>query len=584
MARFSDELLQRIREAAPIEQVVEDYVALRKTGKHLKGLCPFHAEKTPSFTVSPDTGLFYCYGCHKGGNVFTFLMEIESLSFPDAVRQIAERFGVPLPSSQYDRDGMDILTVNRWAQEVFHRFLVGEPAGRVARDYLHERKLTPQSIQAFGLGAASGQWQFLVNKAAQEGVPPDLLMQAGLVIKRRDGSGLLDRFRDRLIFPLHSPSGQVVGFAGRVLPGNPDEAKYVNSPETAAYHKSRFIYGVFQGRKTIAEKARVLLVEGYLDVIRCHEAGFGEAVAVSGTALTAEQVDMLRRKVPEVIVMFDGDSAGVAAAERAVGLLLEGSLPCRIVVLPDGEDPDSFLRTRAAADLEVLVDSAATAIQFLVSRAQEQKTRARDVVHAIGPMLARIPDPLLREEAARELARTLGFTPEAVLTAMGRAEQRHATPRVDSPAERPTAWEEQVCRHLLLRPAERAYILDEISPSDFTNPLLRQLCEWVLAHAGALEVKRVVETMEDPDLRREATRLVVRETPLGPVEKDVTRFRIEKLVRTMRDLRQRVKRAEAAGAARELDALLAELNDVGAAVDGLRTILGGPSSSSRRMG
>lgn len=583
MARFSEELLDRIREAAPIESVVEDYVTLKKSGKHLKGLCPFHTEKTPSFTVSVDSGLFYCYGCHKGGNVFTFLMDMENLTFPEAVRRLSERFGVPLPATPEGQGGTDILSVNKWAMEVFQRFLLAEPGGRAARDYLRDRKISARAIRSFGLGAAPSQWHYLVDKAQQDGIPSEPLLEAGLVIKRRDGTGLLDRFRDRLMFPLQGASGQIVGFAGRVLPGNPDEAKYVNSPESPAYHKSRFVYGMYHARKAMGEKGRLLLVEGYFDVIRCHEMGFEEAVAVSGTALTAEQVALLRRKAAEAVVMFDGDSAGQAAAERAVGFLLEGSLPCRVAVLPEGEDPDSLLLSRGAAGLQAVVDQAVGAVQFLVASAQKKTRHARDVVHAVGSVLARIPDPLLREELARELARSMGFTPSAILAAMGQPKPALPASRVPAGGGRP-AWEEQVCRHLLLRPAEREHVLEEITPVDFTDPVLRQLCEWIAAHAHDMDVKHVIEALSDPDLKREATSLVVSETPLGPVEKDVTRFRIEKLLRAMRDLRQRAKEAESCGATREVQALLAELNDLGATVERLRRVLGGPSGPLERMG
>jgi DNA primase len=583
MARFSDELLDRLREAAPLELVVEDYVALKKSGKHLKGLCPFHTEKTPSFTVSPDTGLFYCYGCHKGGNVFTFLMEVESLSFPDVVRQLAERFGVALPSDGTAREGMDILAVNRWAADVFQRFLLSDQAGSSAREYLRGRNLQPDSIRAFGLGASSGQWQFLVTKAERDGIPAGLLLEAGLAVRRRDGSGLLDRFRDRLMFPLHSPSGQVMAFAGRTLPGSTDEAKYVNSPETSAYHKGKYVFGMFQARKAMSEKGRALLVEGYFDVMRCHERGFSEAVAVSGTALTADQVTLLRRKTAEVIVMFDGDAAGQTAAERAVGLLFEGSLPCRVVVLPEGDDPDSFLVSRAPEEFEGVLAGACPAVQFLVTRAQKRKRRARDVVHAVAPVMARIQDPLLREETARELARVLGFTPDAVLAAIRQVEREGQPSARGSPApRRPAAWEEQVCRHLLLRPAERAHILDEVTSGDFASPDLRRLCQWIVEHAGDKDVRTVIEEIEDVDLRTRATALAVSETPLGPVEKDVVRFRIEKLVRIMRETREKISAAEASGATREVHALLAELNDLGGAVDGLRRALGSAAGVSER--
>ncbi len=582
MARFSDELLERIRHAAPLELVVEDYVALKKSGRHLKGLCPFHAEKTPSFTVSPDSGLFYCYGCHRGGNVFTFVMDIENVSFPEAVRRVAERFGVPLPRQDL-KAGEGILTVNRWAQGVYHDFLLRDPGGRQAREYLRERQIRDESIERFVIGAAPAQWQYLVTMAQREGVPSEALLEAGLAVRRRDGTGLVDRFRHRLMFPLHGPSGHVLGFAGRVLPDNPDSAKYVNSAQTAAYHKSHYLYGMYQARKAMAERGHAILVEGYLDAVRCHERGFTETVAVSGTSLTEEQVALLRRKVAEVVVLFDGDPPGRLAAQRALGMLLEASLSCRVAVLPEGEDPDSFLLARGTPALEALLEAAPTAVQYLVAEAQRVTRSPTEVVRRVGPVLSRIRDPLLREEVAGELARTLGFTPRAVLSALGRIQTRETAGerQVNAPM---AAWEEQVCRHLLLRPAERRQILAEVSPGDFEHPMLARLCEEVAAQPPGVDPGRVVQALGDPELRRLATRLAVGDDPLGPVEKDLARFKIERSVRQMRALRAQLRDAERRGSSSEVRALLATLRDLGATVDRIRSTLAGMPTGEGHSG
>lgn len=569
MGRIPGDVVERVREAASIDLVVQDYVSLKRSGKHLKGLCPFHAEKTPSFTVSVENGLFYCYGCHKGGNVFQFLMEVEHIAFPEAVRRLAQRFGVPLREQ-----GADATEVLGWAATVYQRFLREEPEGQPARTYLRQRSIPARVVEEFGLGACPPSWQFLVSKAQREGIPLEVLEKTGLVVRKKDGTGYLDRFRDRLIFPLHGTSGDVLGFAGRVLPGNRDEAKYINSSESSTYHKSRYIYGMYQARKAMAERGRALVVEGYLDAIRCHERGFEETVAVSGTALTPDQVHLLRRRVEEVVVAFDGDRPGRAAARRAVATLLQGSLPCRVAALPEGEDPDSFLCTQGADAFRRLVDTASPAMEFLV--ASSQRTRTRDVVAEVTGVVAKIPDPLLREEMARELARVSGFSVSAIMSVVEGAAVRPASPPPRA-VGRPPAWEEQVCRHLLLRPAERVYILDEILPEDFTDPTLARICEWISRHGLDLEAGKIVDALEDQALRQECTKLVMSEAPLGPVDKDVIRFKIEKLVRHMRDLRKRVEEAEGAGAKREVEGLLAQVGEIASEVERLRRMLNAPA-------
>ena len=324
------------------------------------GLCPFHDEKTPSFNVNPGLGIFKCFGCGTAGNVFTFLREIENITFPEAVRMLAERAGINLPESGEDREKYSetesIYHALRFAGRFFYHTLVKSEEGQEALSYLEGRGFTNKSIKKYGLGYAPDRWDALLNAAVSEHIEPGILEKAGLVIPRKEerrGKAMhYDRYRGRVIFPIFSHLGKVIGFGGRILVPAEKQPKYINSPETSVYHKSQVLYGLYHGKNAIRKKEEVILVEGYTDVLALHQAGIEHAVASSGTSLTTEQVALIKRYAKRVLVLYDSDAAGVNAALRGIELLLKQGVAVYGLELPKGEDPDSFIRSQGAQAFE----------------------------------------------------------------------------------------------------------------------------------------------------------------------------------------------------------------------------------------
>lgn len=412
-----DEKIEEVRAASDIVDVVGDYVRLKKQGSRFVGLCPFHSEKSPSFSVDPNQNLFYCFGCRKGGDVISFVREMEGLEFQEAVRTLAERFGVVLPSEEEGTaeeasEAESIYSALRFAARFFYGQLAHPEVGRPSREYLLGRGLTPETIKRFGLGYASDAWDALLKAAGEQHISPQMLEKAGLVIAR-EGGRYYDRYRGRIIFPIFSHVGKVIGFGGRILEKVPDQPKYINSPETRVYHKGRVLYGLFQGKQAIRRAEEVLLVEGYMDVISLHQAGVENVVAASGTALTAEQVKILGRYAKRVLLLYDADAAGNNAALRSIDLILEHELAVYAVALPPGEDPDSFVRLHGRdAFHEYVQKHRRDFVEFKYGRMRQdglldtpegQASAARSVLESI----ARIPDKLVRDAYIRRASEVL---------------------------------------------------------------------------------------------------------------------------------------------------------------------------------
>lgn len=412
------QLADQVRNRADIVDLVSDYVALRPAGRSYKGLCPFHAEKTPSFTVSPDRQLFYCFGCGAGGNVFTFLMKVEGLSFLEALQRLAERVGMGAEAHRVlsgggqkgFEDRARLAELNQQAALWFARQLWETPAGKEARAYLVARGVETQVARAFRLGYAPDSWHGLQQALGERGYPPELAGRAGLLVARERG-GWYDRFRGRLMFAIADPTGRVVGFGGRALQEG-QEPKYLNSPETPLYQKSRLLYGLDRARESIRRSGRAVLVEGYMDVVAMHQFGLAEAVASCGTSLTAEHGRLLARFATQVVVAFDSDTAGQAAALRGLRQLREAGLDVRVAVLPKPHDPDSLLREQGRPAMEAVLAAAKGVFEFAVDRALEEadlttpagKARAAANVVAI---LAEVPGVVEQEALLQQAARRL---------------------------------------------------------------------------------------------------------------------------------------------------------------------------------
>lgn len=418
--RIPETTIEEVRRASDIVDVISGYVRLKKRGKNFLGLCPFHTEKTPSFNVSPDRQMYHCFGCGTGGNVFTFVMEYEKVSFVEAVRTLAERAGIALPQErseepQQETETETLYAICRAAARLFYHNMMTSVEGQLAREYFHHRGFNDETIRTFGLGYSMNGWDNLVRWAEREKYPLELVEKAGLIIKREDGSGYYDRFRGRAMFPIFSVTGRVIGFGARKLREDDQvPGKYINSPETPIYSKSRSLYGIFQAKEALREKEYALLVEGYADLISAYQAGFRNVVASSGTALTEEQINLIARFARRITLVYDADSAGSKAALRGVDLILEQGLDVRIVQLPEGHDPDSFIRKHGAAAFEQLLESAVSFLDFKANmlRAEGafdtpegQAAAVRSIVESI----AKVRDELKRSFFIKSIAERYGI-------------------------------------------------------------------------------------------------------------------------------------------------------------------------------
>ncbi len=417
MAFIPEHLIEEVRLASEIVDVVSDYVTLKKRGQNYFGLCPFHAEKTGSFSVNPEKQIFHCFGCGVGGNVFTFIMKEAGVSFPEAVRILARRAGITIPEpDEIDPQGAQEREALFYACEMAAEFFterLWSPEGEKARDYLLQRDFHEKEIREFGLGYAPDAWSALHDHAISRGMKADVLEKAGL-LNRRDSGGYYDRFRDRLMFPIYNLSGKVIAFGGRKLSGDDSVPKYVNSPETPIYHKSQVLYGLFQARDHIRDAKTAIFVEGYTDVMRLVSEGFRNTVATSGTALTEQQARLIRRYTNRVVMLYDSDTAGAAATMRGADVLVEQGLDVRVGELEEGEDPDSFLRKHGADALQQRLAEALPLLDFKTRSLPflRGKEAYAEKLHSLIATLARIQDGVERQEKIHFYAEKMNIDEE----------------------------------------------------------------------------------------------------------------------------------------------------------------------------
>ena len=403
--RIAQEHIEHVRSAIDIVELVGEYVRLKKQGSNFIGLCPFHDEKTPSFNVNPGMGIFKCFGCDAGGDAFKFVMQIENLSFPESIRLLAERAGIELPESGEESQQIsEIESIHyalKFAGRHFYTLLTQTDEGRPGLDYLVGRGFEPETIKKYGLGYAGDQWEGLLTAAQKEHIEPRVLEQAGLVVARREKSGYFDRYRGRVMFPIFSHMGKVIGFGGRILKPAENQAKYINSPETPVYHKSKVLYGLYQGKQAIRKKEEAILVEGYTDVLSLHQAGIKNAVASSGTALTIDQVKLIKRYAKRVLIIYDADSAGAKAALRGIELCLQQSIAVYGLELPEGEDPDSFVRKEGAKAFEDFME-----------------THKKDFIafmHDLAKKKGQVNTPEGQAQLTREIVTTIAMMPDITM-------------------------------------------------------------------------------------------------------------------------------------------------------------------------
>jgi len=547
-----EDKVEEVKAATDVVDVVSDYVRLKKAGSNFKGLCPFHNERTPSFNVNPSMGIYKCFGCGEGGDAISFLMKVEGLGFTETVRMLAERAGIDLPEEgARDPHGDEkeaVLHALRFAARYYFDQLTKTDEGRRrGLAYFESRGLAPETIKKFGLGYAPDQWDGLLKAAAEAQVKPEILDAAGLVLPNKSGAGFHDRFRERVMFPIFAHVGKVLGFGGRVLPdsapptGDYVPPKYINSPETRVYHKSRVLYGLYQGKQAIRGAEEVILVEGYTDVISLHQAGVQNVVASSGTALTPEQVRALGRYAKRVLLLYDADSAGAAAALRGIDLILREGLAAYVVALPDGSDPDSFVQQFGGeAFRKYLQKHRQSFVHFKVAAARRAGTLGTpegqaETANAILASIAQIPDTVAQDGYIRIAAEQLGVPDIHLRTqfrdvlrderAAPRREERNAPPpEVHAPdAATPDAPAAPV--RFMMRPEEGAlirlmlqhgrpmveHVLSHMALDEFSPGPVRQTVELLLAQyeRGAIDRDAFVDGTHGPLVQKIATGVLV---------------------------------------------------------------------------
>jgi len=483
--RFPQTFIDDLKRQADIVRVVQDYVSLKKKGSNWMACCPFHKEKTASFSVSPAKEMFYCFGCHKGGTVFTFVMEMERVDFPEAIKIVAEKTGVPLPKMVDDsrfearkNESDQLIELNQWAL-VWWEDQLKSRSGRAAGEYLKGRGITEETIQTFHLGFAPDSWDALSTHLRQKGATQEQLEKSGLVVKKDEG-GSYDRFRGRLMFPVIDAQGRPIAFGGRTL--DPEgEPKYLNSPETAVYTKGRHLFGLNLTRDEIRRNGFAILVEGYLDLIVPYQIGVRNVVASLGTALTPEQVKLIARFARKVVVNYDGDRAGVQAAKRAIETILAEDLEVKVLVLPDNADPDDFIRKYGAAEYQKRRGEAQPHIQFVIDQAVRDRNlhspsdKAAAVEEAL-PFVRAVRSRIQKREYFDITMDALRVQPEQRRELWQRIRSGASTDAASvqemvrrSPQSRPTVAEERLLELLLANKELRKIVLPRLETSDYED-------------------------------------------------------------------------------------------------------------------
>ncbi|MBK9291669.1 MAG: DNA primase [Bacteroidetes bacterium] len=436
--------VRSILETARIEEVVSDFVKLKRRGSNLIGLCPFHNEKTPSFTVSPSKALYKCFGCGKAGDVASFVMEHEHMTYPEALRYLARRYNIEVEERAPTPDEIQAqnlrerqLNLNAFAQQYFVQQLFDTDEGKaIGLNYFRERGFREAAVRKFGLGYSPRQRDAFVRHARQHGYTPDLLLQTGLAAGAEDR--LFDRFHDRVIFPIHSLTGQVIGFGGRILDSDKSKAKYLNSPESEVYNKSKTLYGIFFARQAIARLDNCLLVEGYTDVISMHQAGIENVVASSGTSLTTDQIRLIKRYTKNITILYDGDPAGIKASMRGVDMILEEGMNVRVLLFPEGDDPDSYVRKHPTSEVEAFIKTKATDFitfktRILLDETGRDPIRRAELVNEVVQTIALIPDPIFRSVYVKECSRLLEVDENVLMNALNKLLRRNLSKKLQQP-------------------------------------------------------------------------------------------------------------------------------------------------------
>ncbi|MCB1070647.1 MAG: DNA primase [Kiritimatiellae bacterium] len=584
--------IEKIRDASDVVDIIGSYITLNRKGPHYEALCPFHKEKTPSFKVNPNRQSFYCFGCHTGGDVFSFVQKYEGVDFLHAARVLAQRAGlrIELTPGVSDHDAREkdkLLSVSQAVAGYYRNALLKSPQAQPARDYLNQRHLTP-ALELFQIGYSPLQSDDMIRWARGADIALELLEMAGVMARGEKGDWY-DRFRGRLMFPVLDDIGQVLGFSGRLLPGDPREnrtGKYVNSPETPLFRKSRILYGMHLAKKPMLDRRSAILCEGQIDVIRCHLAGFSHAVAAQGTAITEDHARILRRSADDITLVLDGDTAGSEAGLRSIPIFIQAGLVSHVVTMPPGSDPDSFLQEQGAEALATLLTEAEPGMAFLCRIHLERNRdmpRETAVIRAAKEVIAaasKAPSSVFQEHLLTQAAAALGLTRDAlrrdVIHAQSRDQQRQAHRAPEEAPATPSARIPPSEMQLLELMVHFPHCVDEaapfLQPEHFHHPACADLYRKFLQHPGDEDWDLVRECIEEPDpVKTLAVRLITEEHHLFDTEEVqpheiaqdlILSIRLKDMESHLRRLQDRRKQAEGQEKAKLTEACLVLRSDV----------------------
>lgn len=600
---FQQSVLSDIRDRLPISAFIGERIPLKKAGRNFKGMCPFHQEKTPSFMVSDEKQIFHCFGCGEGGDVFKFLMKYEGVTFAEAVAQLAKRTGVSLPPDAFRKEfapDAETAKKKKWAHrlnqvvaEYFHGMLKGRD-GAPARNYLISRGILEENWTQHFLGYAEKRWDTLVRYLEEKKVPLELALELGLIKKRTSVSDdaspeekYFGFFRNRLMFPIVSSRGEVIGFSGRALEEDDDQVKYLNSPDSIIYHKSNSVYGLNVAQQAIRKEDRLIIVEGNIDLLSLHQNGVKNVVAPLGTALTTGHLRLLARFSKNMVVVFDGDEAGFKAARRALPLFIEMNIVPRAVAMPAGEDPDSFVRKKGAPAFIELVKDAPTLFEHIadkMAQAVANDTAGRiEVLKDMVPILADVRDPIERGMYRSCLARRLKVREEVVDEALrGKMKKVLLKTSKEKGAEDASARnlsetraERLLIETMITLPETAGKVFTHIDAEDFVDKWCRTVAGILKGEAGPegkVNVGRMLQDIADPDLALELRTIALQENELEPKEVDqliedcVASLKRLHLAQGIEEVNERIRDAEAEGDEVKLFELLAKKRDMAATI------------------
>ena len=571
---FSTATLEQIRAASDIVDVIGSYLPLKRAGANFVALCPFHKEKSPSFNVNPHRQIFHCFGCHKGGDVFSFVKEYENLDFPEAVKRLAERAKIPL---EYEKGSGDpqargikdtLLQIHEQIAQRWQSALTNEAGGALARDYLAKRGVSAEAIKLFRLGCAPDLWDDTVNWAKSRNYDLALVEKAGLILRKEGSDHYYDRFRGRLMFPICDEQGRVIGFSGRVLSGDEKTAKYVNSPETPIFTKSKVFFGLDKSKRALLDAGYAIICEGQLDLIACYMAGIQNIVAPQGTAFTAEHARLLKRYVEEVVLCFDSDEAGQNAAVRSLDHLLASGLAVRVAVVPAPHDPDSFIKASGGEAFKELIEKAEGFFDYYLNRlcAVDEVTTDKGrlgILRGMAEAVHKTGNVVLIDKYAQKTALRLGVAPDAVraefkkLSRVKPSAAESGEPPEDEAtgSQRPPSLEYWLLKLLLLNDDLADWAVAHVDPEWVQHPLARQIVSQRLAaqrNQTWTNLAAFLAEFQSPEAQNLVTEATTEARPLPNPAQQLTdvalRLRNQYLDRQLAALLQRMNQPETSDA------------------------------------